>query len=46
MFLFYWTAFASSNGTMSFRSDPYGWDKSLAAKIEKRSAAKAAAMGR
>lgn len=46
VFLFYWTAFASSNGTMSFRSDPYGWDKSLAAKIEKRSAAKAAAMGR
>lgn len=34
VYLLYWTAFASSNGTMSFRDDPYGWDKLLAAKIE------------
>lgn len=34
VYLLYWTAFASNNGTMSFRSDPYGWDKLLAAKIE------------
>lgn len=34
VYLLYWTAFASSNGTMSFRADPYGWDKLLAAKIE------------
>ncbi|WP_254798244.1 L,D-transpeptidase family protein [Sphingobium sp. AS12] len=34
VYLLYWTAFASSNGTMSFRADPYGWDKLLADKIE------------
>lgn len=34
VYLLYWTAFASTNGTMSFRSDPYGWDKLLAQKIE------------
>ncbi|WP_022682854.1 L,D-transpeptidase family protein [Sphingobium bisphenolivorans] len=34
VYLLYWTAFASNNGTMSFRSDPYGWDKLLAEKIE------------
>lgn len=34
VYLLYWTAFASANGTMNFRSDPYGWDKLLAAKIE------------
>lgn len=34
VYLLYWTAFASSNGTMSFRADPYGWDKLLAEKIE------------
>lgn len=34
VYLLYWTAFASSNGTMNFRSDPYGWDKLLAQKIE------------
>ena len=40
----YWTAFANANGTMNFRGDPYGWDKDLAAKIEKRSAITAAAV--
>lgn len=34
VYLLYWTAFANANGTMSFRADPYGWDKLLAAKIE------------
>lgn len=34
VYLLYWTAFASGNGTMNFREDPYGWDKLLAAKIE------------
>jgi murein L,D-transpeptidase YcbB/YkuD len=42
VFLLYWSAFGSTSGTVSFRGDPYGWDKVLAAKIEKRSAAKAA----
>ncbi len=34
VYLLYWTAFASNNGTMSFRADPYAWDKLLASKIE------------
>ncbi|MFT3964321.1 MAG: L,D-transpeptidase family protein [Sphingobium sp.] len=34
VYLLYWTAFASANGTMNFRDDPYGWDKLLAAKID------------
>lgn len=34
VYLLYWTAFSSTNGTMNFRTDPYGWDKLLAAKIE------------
>jgi murein L,D-transpeptidase YcbB/YkuD len=46
VYLLYWTAFSGPNGTMNFRGDPYGWDKTLAAKIEKRSAIKAAAAGR
>ena len=37
VYLLYWTAFASTSGQMNFRADPYGWDKSLAAKIEARS---------
>lgn len=43
VYLLYWTAFASGNGTMNFRADPYGWDSQLAAKIEARSAAQALA---
>ena len=42
VYLLYWTAFSSANGTMNFRSDPYGWDKLLATKIDaadKRAAA-------
>lgn len=42
VYLLYWTAFASANGTMNFRADPYNWDRMLADKIEKRSAAQAA----
>ncbi len=38
VYLLYWTAFASGNGQMNFRDDPYGWDATLAAKIEARSA--------
>jgi murein L,D-transpeptidase YcbB/YkuD len=34
VYLLYWTAFASGNGQMNFRDDPYGWDKLLASKIE------------
>ena len=44
VYLLYWTAFASANGTMNFRADPYNWDKTLAAKIEKRSAISAVAV--
>jgi L,D-transpeptidase YcbB len=42
VYLFYWSAFASANGQMNFRGDPYGWDRLLADKIEassKRAAA-------
>lgn len=43
VYLLYWTAFASGNGQMNFRDDPYGWDATLAAKIEARSAKQVAA---
>ncbi len=38
VYLLYWTAFASGNGQMNFRADPYGWDGKLATKIEAQSA--------
>jgi murein L,D-transpeptidase YcbB/YkuD len=38
VYLLYWTAFATPNGQVSFRSDPYNWDGTLASKIEARSA--------
>jgi murein L,D-transpeptidase YcbB/YkuD len=38
VYLLYWTAFASGDGTMNFRDDPYSWDKLLAEKIESRAA--------
>lgn len=41
VYLLYWTAYASANGTMNFRGDPYGWDKTLALKVERRSAIEA-----
>ena len=44
VYLLYWTAFASANGTMNFRADPYSWDGMLAAKIEKRSQIQATAV--
>lgn len=34
VYLLYWSAFASANGQINFREDPYGWDKILAAKID------------
>ncbi|PKP92815.1 MAG: murein L,D-transpeptidase [Alphaproteobacteria bacterium HGW-Alphaproteobacteria-16] len=43
VYLLYWTAYGSANGTMNFRGDPYDWDKTLATKIENRSAAQALA---
>jgi murein L,D-transpeptidase YcbB/YkuD len=33
VFIFYWTAFASPDGAMNFRSDPYNWDSLLLQRI-------------
>jgi len=33
VFIFYWTAFASPDGAMNFRSDPYNWDRLLLQRI-------------
>ncbi len=34
VYLLYWTAFASANGQINFRADPYDWDRILAAKVD------------
>jgi murein L,D-transpeptidase YcbB/YkuD len=34
VFLFYWTAYASADGRVSFVGDPYGWDAELANRLE------------
>jgi murein L,D-transpeptidase YcbB/YkuD len=41
VFIFYWTAFASPDGAMNFRSDPYNWDRLLLQRIGVLDAAKA-----
>ena len=43
VYLLYWTAFASANGDVNFRADPYNWDTKLADKIEARQARQIAA---
>ncbi|HEX8445549.1 MAG TPA: L,D-transpeptidase family protein [Sphingomonas sp.] len=46
VYLLYWTAFASANGQINFRGDPYDWDGILASKIEARGARAAALASR
>jgi murein L,D-transpeptidase YcbB/YkuD len=41
VFLLYWTAFASADGTASFRADPYDWDRALMQRIDAASHAPA-----
>ena len=33
VFIFYWTAFAGSDGQMQYRSDPYDWDRDLLQRV-------------
>jgi murein L,D-transpeptidase YcbB/YkuD len=33
VYLFYWTAYASADGKMTFLDDPYGWDSQLADRL-------------
>jgi murein L,D-transpeptidase YcbB/YkuD len=33
VFILYWTAFASGDGQMNFRSDPYDWDRQLLQRV-------------
>ena len=33
VYLFYWTAYASADGKMTFLDDPYGWDRQLADRL-------------
>jgi murein L,D-transpeptidase YcbB/YkuD len=33
VYLFYWTAYASADGNMTFLGDPYGWDSQLADRL-------------
>ncbi len=33
VYLFYWTAYASADGKMTFLGDPYGWDGQLADRL-------------
>lgn len=41
VFLLYWTAYQTTDGRTVFLNDPYGWDRTLAAKIEARAQATA-----